>query len=96
MNIPGFNEKSATYIEDILFLITKIDILFEIMVFDYISFSSDNILNIFKKYNDKNCLKKENSLYIFNKIDNCVLRGEGDIIDSFKNSFFIRILKMNK
>lgn len=53
MNIPGLNENRITYIEDIFSLITKIDIIFEIMVFNSISISSDYILK-FKKINSKN------------------------------------------
>lgn len=88
MDIPGLNENSTTYIDDIFSLITMNDILFEIMVFDSTSIGSDNILNIFKKLKDKNCLKKDNNLYILNKIDHCTKGGEGDIIDSFKNYFY--------
>lgn len=80
MDIPGLNENSSTYIEDIFSLITIDDIFFEIMVFDSISIGSDNILNIFKKWIDKNCFKKEINLYILNKIDHCTKGGEGDII----------------
>ena len=64
MDIPGLNENNATYIEDIFSVITIDDILFEIMVFNSTSIDSDNILKIFEKLNQKNCLKKEDN-YIF-------------------------------
>ena len=64
MDIPGLNENNATYIEDIFSVITIDDILFEIMVFNSTSIDSDNILKIFEKFNQKNCLKKEDN-YIF-------------------------------
>ena len=88
MDIPGLNENDTTYINDIFSLIKENDILFEIMVFDSTSIGSDNILNIFKDLEKKNCLKKQNNLYILNKIDQCTKGGEGDIIDYFKNYFY--------
>ena len=36
----------------------------------------------------KNCLTKKNNIYILNKIDQCTKGGEGDIIDTFKASFY--------
>lgn len=88
MDIPGLNENNSTYIQDIFSLITINDILFEIMIFDSTSIGSDNILDIFKELDKKNCLKKENNLYILNKIDQCSKGGEENIIDSFKNYFY--------
>ena len=87
MDIPGLNENKANYIEYIFSIITKNDILFEIMVFDSTSIGSDNILIIFQKLNEKNCLLKEGNLYILNKIDKCTADGES-MIDNFKNYFY--------
>ena len=64
MDIPGLNEDFNYYIEKISSLITINDILFEIMVFDSTSIDSDNILDIFLKLEDKNCLKKK-IIYLF-------------------------------
>lgn len=88
MDIPGLNENNATYIEDIFSLITINDILFEIMVFDSTSIGSDNILKIFEKLNQKNCLKKEDNLYILNKIDKTTGGAYEEIIDYFKQFFY--------
>ena len=87
MDIPGLNENNSNYIEDIFSLITINDILFEIIVFDSTSIGSDNILNIFKKLEKKNCLKKENNLYILNKMDLCNTKEE-EIVDLFKQYFY--------
>ena len=88
MDIPGLNENKSSYIDIIFSLISLDDILFEIFVFDSTSFCSDSILNIFKKLNEKNCLKKKNNLFILNKIDCCINTGEANIIDSFKQYFY--------
>jgi len=89
MDIPGLNENNATYIDDIFSIITIDDILFEIMVFDSTSIGSDNILKIFQKLNDKNCLIKQGNLYILNKLDKCTTGiGYQEIIDNFKNYFY--------
>ena len=88
MDIPGLNENNATYIEDIFSVITIDDILFEIMVFDSTSIGSDNILKIFEKLNQKNCLKTEDNLYILNKIDKTTGGGSEEIIDYFKQFFY--------
>lgn len=88
MDIPGLNENLSSYIEIIFSLITMKDILFEIMVFDSTSIGSDNILNIFKELEEKKCLKKNNNLFILNKIDQCTVGGKGGIIDSFKQYFY--------
>ena len=69
MDIPGLNEDFNFYIEKISSLIAINNILFEIMVFDSTSSDSDNILNIFLKLEEKNCLKKKNNLLVLNKID---------------------------
>lgn len=88
MDIPGLNENLSSYIEIIFSLITMKDILFEIMIFDSTSIGSDNILNIFKELEEKKCLKKNNNLFILNKIDQCTSGGKGIIIDSFKQFFY--------
>jgi GTPase Era involved in 16S rRNA processing len=88
MDIPGLNENKTNYIEDIFSLITINDILFEIMIFDSTCIGSDNILDIFKELEKKNCLKKEDNLYVLNKIDQTTKGGEGEIIDAFKNYFY--------
>ena len=87
MDIPGLNENNTTYIEDIFSTITINDILFEIFVFDSTSIGSDNILKIFKKLENKNCLKKENNLYILNKVDLCNTKEE-EVVDIFKQYFY--------
>ena len=88
MDIPGLNEDSSTYVEDIFSLITIDDILFEIVIFDATSVENDNIKNIFKKLEKKKCLTKKNNIYILNKIDQCTKGGEEDIIDIFKTYFY--------
>ena len=93
MDIPGLNEDFNFYIEKISSLITINHILFEIMVFDSTSIDSDNILNIFLKLEERNCLKKKNNLLILNKIDHCRSEGEDNIIDKFKQIFYERFEK---
>jgi GTPase Era involved in 16S rRNA processing len=88
MDIPGLNEDKKNYIEDIFSLISLKDILFEIMIFDSTNIGSDSILKIFRKIEKKGCLKKENNLYILNKIDQITPGGEENIIDSFKQYFY--------
>ena len=86
MDIPGLNEIEQNYIEDVFNLINLNDILFEIIIFDSSNIGSDNILNILISLEKKNVLKKENNLFILNKID---LRSKKeDIIDTFKNYFY--------
>ena len=88
MDIPGLNENDTNYIENIFSLINMNYILFEIMIFDSTSIGSDAILKIFQKLNDKGCLKKEDNLYILNKIDQITQGGEENIIDIFKKYFY--------
>ena len=58
MDIPGLNEYQNSYIDIIFSILTFEDIKFEIMVFDSNSIDADNVLNIFKKLEEKNALKK--------------------------------------
>ena len=88
MDIPGLNEKGTTYLDDIFNLLTINDILFEIVVFDSTKIGSQSIFKIFKNLQSKNCLKREDNLYILNKIDECTCGGDGDIIDIFKQYFY--------
>ena len=88
MDIPGLNENNSTYIEDIFSVITINDILFEIMVFDSTSIGSDNILKIFEKLNEKKCLKREDNLYILNKVDKTTSGGNQEVIDYFQDYFY--------
>ena len=88
MDVPGLNENMSSYVEIVFSLITSEDIIFEIMVFDSTSIGSDNIINIFKELEAKKCLKKDNNLFILNKIDQCSKGGQTDIIDSFKQYFY--------
>ena len=88
MDIPGLNENKSSYIEIIFSLLTLDDIKFEIMVFDSTCIGSDNILNIIKKLEEKNCLKKSGNLFILNRIDQTTQNGEEDIINSFKQYFY--------
>ena len=69
MDIPGLNEKTGKYINIIFSLISLIDIKFEIIIFDATSIGSDNIINIIKKLEKNNALKKTGNLFILNKID---------------------------
>lgn len=94
MDIPGLNEACYSYIEVIFSLISLDDILFEIMIFDSNSFSSDSVLNIFKQLEKKKCLIKENNIYILNKIDRCENRKE--VINNFLKIISIKHLKMKK
>ena len=86
MDIPGLNEYGATYIETIFSLININDILFEIMIFDSLKIGQQNILDIFKNLENKNCLKKEGNLYILNKIDRYT-KG-GNPIQNFQSFFY--------
>ena len=86
MDIPGLNENEQNYIEDIFSLIGFDDILFEIIIFDSTNIGSDNMLNILHSLEKKKVLKKENNLFILNKIDLC--RNQEEIIENFKNYFY--------
>ena len=86
MDVPGLNENKTSYIENIFSLISTDDILFEIVVFDSTSFQSDSILNIFRRLKERNCLKKQNNIFILNKIDFC--KNEENTIDEFKQYFY--------
>ena len=88
MDIPGLDENKSSYIDIIFPLISIEDILFEIFIFDSTSFCSDSVLTIFKRLQEKNCLKKKNNLFILNKIDYCKNEGEENIIDKFKQYFY--------
>ena len=96
MDIPGLNENKTTYIEDIFSIIKLKDILFEIFVFDSNNIGSDKVLDIFEELEKKNCLKKENNLYILNKIDICTNTGEENIIDYFIYYFYKNFEKEEK
>lgn len=86
MDIPGLNENDQNYVEDIFSLISYNDILFEIIIFDSTNIGSDNIKDILISLEKKNVLKKENNLFILNKIDLCK-KGD-EIIEKFKNYFY--------
>ena len=88
MDIPGLNENDANYIDNIFSIINLKSILFEIMIFDSTSVGDDGIIKIFKQLNEKGCLKKEDNLFILNKIDQITQGGEQDIIDTFKKYFY--------
>ena len=90
MDIPGLNENNnenkQKYIEDIFSLISFDDILFEIIIFDSKNIGPDNIKEILKSLEKKNVLKKENNLFILNKIDLC--ENKKEIIENCKNYFY--------
>ena len=86
MDIPGLNENEKNYIDDIFSLISFNDILFEIIIFDSTNIGSDNIMNILLSLDKKKALKKENNLFILNKIDLCKKKDE--IIENFKDYFY--------
>ena len=88
MDIPGLNEIGSSYIDIIFKLLAIDDIKFEIIIFDAKSIGSDNILNILRKLEKKNCLKKSGNLFILNKIDEVTKNNEDDIINSFKQYFY--------
>ena len=86
MDIPGLNEHGAEYIDNIFNIITYEDILFEIIVFDAKSIGQQNIIEIFKNLENKKVLKKENNMYILNKIDKYT-KGE-NAIEAFQRFFY--------
>ena len=69
MDIPGLNEHGASYIDNIFSVILDEDIQFEIIVFDAKAIGHQNIIDIFQNLENKKVLKKENNIYILNKID---------------------------
>ena len=89
MDIPGLNENNANYIDNIFPLINLNSILFEIMIFDSTSVDDDGIIKIFRQINEKGCLKKEDNLFILNKIDQITEGGEQHIIHTFKKHFYV-------
>ena len=91
MDIPGLNEKDNSYIDIIFSIITINDIKFEIIIFDSTFIGQDNTINIFKKLENKKCLKKKNNLFILNKIDlkeGVNENGEEKVINKFKQYFY--------
>lgn len=83
MDIPGLNEDKSSYIEIIFSILTLDDIKFEVIVFDSTCIGSDNILSIFKRLDEKKCLKKSDNIFILNKIDQANENGE-EVINKFK------------
>ena len=96
MDIPGLNEQDTDYIDNIFSIITLKNILFEIFIFDSLSFESDETLNTIKDLEKKKCLQKEGNLYILNKIDNITPGGEDTIIKKFKYKFYDNFDKNSK
>ena len=86
MDIPGLNEYEQKYIENIFSLISLDNILFEIIIFDSTNIGSDSIMNVLNSLEKKKALKKENNLFILNKIDLC--RNQEEIIENFKYYFY--------
>ena len=86
MDIPGLNEYEQKYIENIFSLISLDNILFEIIIFDSTNIGSDSIMNVLNSLEEKKALKKENNLFILNKIDLC--RNQEEIIENFKYYFY--------
>ena len=86
MDIPGLNEHGAQYINNIFSIITDEDILFEIIVFDAKSIGQQNIVDIFTSLETKKVLKKENNMYILNKIDKYT-KGE-NAVEAFQRFFY--------
>ena len=87
MDIPGLNEDKSSYIEIIFSILTLDDINFEIILFDSTCIGSDNILNIFKRLEEKKCLKKSDNIFILNKIDQAN-ENEEEVINKFKQYFY--------
>ena len=91
MDIPGLDEIKKNYIDEIFSIITLKNILFQIIIFDAKSFSSDDKSNIISDLDKKNCLQKKGNLYILNKIDNfsnVTPKEETSIIESFISDFY--------
>ena len=86
MDIPGLNEDESNYFDEIFTLFTLKDIFFEIIICDAEKVNPQNINDIFKKLESLKCLKKENNLYILNKIDK-VQNKEG-IVEKFQQVFY--------
>ena len=86
MDIPGLNEHGASYIDNIFSVILDEDILFEIIVFDAKAIGQQNIIDIFQNLENKKVLKKENNMYILNKIDKYT-KGE-DPVEAFQHFFY--------
>ena len=94
MDIPGLNEDNSNYIGENFSVITMENILFEIMIFDSNETSSDTIDKIFQKLEEKHCLKKNDNLYILNKIDERTAGEDPErLIDHFRNEFYIKFEK---
>ena len=89
MDIPGLNEDNSLYIDEIFSVITKENILFEIMIFDSNDSSSDKISDIFEKLEEKHCLQKNDNLYILNKMDERTAGEEPErLIENFRKEFY--------
>lgn len=69
MDIPGLNEYNSNYFDEVFGLFTLKDIFFEIIICDAEKVNPQNLNDIFQKLESKKCLKKENNLYVLNKID---------------------------
>lgn len=94
MDIPGLNESNSNYIEEIFSVITNEHILFQIMIFDSNDASSDKISDIFQKLEKKDCLIKNDNLYILNKIDERSAGEEEDrLIENFRKEFYDKFEK---
>ena len=94
MDIPGLNENNSNYIEEIFSVIKMEHILFEIMIFDSNDSSSDKINKIFEKLEKKHCLKKNDNLYILNKMDERTAGEEPErLIENFRKVFYYKFEK---
>ena len=87
LDIPGLNEFENNYIDIIFSYINLKDISFEIIIYDSTNISSDNTFDIIKNLANKKCLTKKDNLFILNKIDQ--VKNKEDIIDNFRNNFYI-------
>ena len=87
LDIPGLNEFENNYIDIIFSHINLKDISFEIIIYDSTNISSDNTFDIIKNLENKKCLTKKDNLFILNKIDQ--VKNKEDIIDNFRNNFYI-------
>ena len=87
LDIPGLNEFENNYIDIIFSHINLKDISFEIIIYDSTNISSDNTFDIIKNLANKKFLTKKDNLFILNKIDQ--VKNKEDIIDNFRNNFYI-------
>ena len=100
MDIPGLNETKFNYVKNIFEKIKDI-INFYIFIFNIENYVGDETKNIFHDLEINGCLnKKENNLFLLNKIDNVNSGTIETRIEEFSNYFYNTFekedLKINK